>query len=370
MFFLLFIFISITLQAILFVCHFFVWKTLVKFLEIKNEKILRYLKIIFFFLSITFISTSFISSVSSNIFAIILYNFTFYWLSFFYFFIFASLICHLLLFFGKKFDYSLNKKIITIFFFSLAVVLAVYGIVNARDIKVTSINLKIENIPAEWKGKKAIFLSDIHLGQIRSTSFANQIVDKIQAEKPDIVFFGGDLYDGAKADLEKVSDPLKRLSPPLGSFYILGNHEEFDGDEKYVKAAEKVNLRVLNNEKVDISGVQIVGVDYRQTSERANFQKVLGDLKIDPAKPSILLKHSPYYVEEAEKAGVSLQLSGHTHDGQMVPMNFIAKWLFYGFEAGLKKMGKTLIYTSSGAGTWGPPVRFGTNPEIVLINFK
>ena len=129
-------------------------------------------------------------------------------------------------------------------------------------------------------------------------------------------------------------------------------------------------MQILDNQMIEVSGLQIIGVDYRDTSQLKSFNDVLTNLKIDPSRPVVLLKHSPYYVEEAEKYGIDFQLSGHTHQGQIYPIQYISRLIYYGYEFGLHKLGNLLIYTSGGAGTWGPPFRLGTKPEIVLITFN
>ncbi len=116
--------------------------------------------------------------------------------------------------------------------------------------------------------------------------------------------------------------------------------------------------------------VQIVGVDYKTTEKRSDFEKVLSSLPIDANLPSILLKHVPSNLDVAEKRGISLGLFGHTHRAQVFPFSIITHFVYKGFDYGLKKLGKMQVYTSSGVGTWGPPIRVGSNSEIVILNFS
>jgi predicted MPP superfamily phosphohydrolase len=115
--------------------------------------------------------------------------------------------------------------------------------------------------------------------------------------------------------------------------------------------------------------LQIIGVDYRDTREEESFESILKKIGIDRKKPSILLKHAPFHLQAARDHGIVLQLSGHTHHGQVFLFRFITSRVYQGYDYGLKRFGDLLVYTSSGAGTWGPPVRVDTKPEIVVITF-
>jgi len=125
----------------------------------------------------------------------------------------------------------------------------------------------------------------------------------------------------------------------------------------------------LDNEKVELDGLQIIGVDYRDSRNQEQFRTILQKMDIDRQKPSILLKHTPFDLEIARDQGITVQLSGHTHQGQVFLFRFITSWVYKGYDYGLKRLGDLLVYTSSGAGTWGPPMRLDTKPEIVVIRF-
>jgi len=346
------------IQSILFTAHWALYKTILRFFVIENPGIIHCLKILLGFLSITFVLASYLSFYYNNLPIRIFYNLAAGWLGFLYLFLIASAI--LWIFRGSS----------AIILFTFAVLIGVYGITYANNIQITRLNIRLNNLPDVWRGKTAVWVSDIHLGQIRGLAFSEQTTQKIQGLHPDIVFIGGDLFDGVAADYNKLVEPFLRFKAPWGTYFITGNHEEFDGKEKFITAAKSANMQVLDNQLVDIAGVQLAGVDYRDTSDLDNFKSILNKLKIDKGKPAILLKHSPYYVEESQKAGIDLQLSGHTHQGQIFPIQYISRQIFYGYEFGLHKLGSLLIYTSSGGGTWGPPFRLGTRPEIVQVTFS
>ena len=133
---------------------------------------------------------------------------------------------------------------------------------------------------------------------------------------------------------------------------------------------EAAGVRVLRNEKVEAAGLQIIGVPYRNASRKSHFASVLRSMGLDRERASILLTHAPDHPQVAEAAGISLQLSGHTHLGQFIPWSWMARRIYRQFVYGLSRIGKMQVFTSSGAGTWGPPLRLGSNPEIVVLEFE
>jgi len=136
------------------------------------------------------------------------------------------------------------------------------------------------------------------------------------------------------------------------------------------RAIAAAGVRVLTNEKVDVDGLQILGVPYRNATQKGHLASELQKLGLDRDRASILLVHAPDHPEVAEAAGVSLQLSGHTHLGQFIPWSWFARKMYRQFVYGLSRSGKMQVFTSSGAGTWGPPLRLGSNPEIVMLQFE
>jgi predicted MPP superfamily phosphohydrolase len=225
-------------------------------------------------------------------------------------------------------------------------------------------------LPEQWKGKTAVWVSDTHLGQVRGYGFAQHLAAKIENLHPDVVFVGGDLYDGLAVDLDRVIEPFSKISTPYGIYFITGNHEEFLDNTPYLQAVRRAGIKVLYNEKVELDGLQIIGVDYMDSRREEHFRTILQKMAIDPRKPSILLKHAPLHLQVAREHRISFQLSGHTHQGQVFLFRFITSMVYQGYDYGLKWFGDLLVYTSSGAGTWGPPMRLDTKPEIVVITFR
>ncbi|MGB8063409.1 MAG: metallophosphoesterase [Candidatus Sulfotelmatobacter sp.] len=252
--------------------------------------------------------------------------------------------------------------------FALAIAGGLYGVFNASWTRITRIRVQLENLPQTWRGRKAALLSDLHLGHVRNGNFLRRIIRKILREEPDAVFIAGDLYDGTAIDAARAAEPLKNLKAPHGVYFVAGNHEQFGDDSRYLNAVAAAGVRVLRNEKVELDGLQIVGVPYR--SANGSLASVLRGVRLDQERASILLIHAPDHPEVAEAAGFSLQLSGHTHLGQFIPWSWMVRRIYRQFVYGLSRIGKMQVFTSSGAGTWGPPLRLGSNPEIVMLEFE
>ena len=254
--------------------------------------------------------------------------------------------------------------------YGAAVVTGLCGIFNASWTRITRATVRLANLPAAWRGRRAALISDLHLGHVRNGSFLRRMVAKILKEAPDAVFIAGDLYDGTAIDARRAAEPLSKLVAPHGVYFVAGNHEQFGDDGKYLDAVAAAGVRVLSNEKVEAEGLQIIGVPYRHAVHDGHFASVLREIRLDRDRASILLTHAPDNPEIAEAAGVSLQLSGHTHLGQFIPWSWMARRIYRQFVYGLSRIGKMQVFTSSGAGTWGPPLRLGSNPEIVVLEFE
>lgn len=362
------IFISIV-QSILFLGHWFLYRTLVRFFGMSSPSRLLTLKVALGVLSVSLVLTSFLAFRYSSLVVRCLYTIAASWLGIFYLFILASILCWVIYGFPKLFHLPVNEKILIKILLGMALVASFYGFINAGVIRMTRISLQLPHCPSAWKGKTAVWVSDTHLGQVRKEGFARQIATRIKMLRPDIVFIGGDLYDGGMVDLDKMVEPFSQISVPYGIYFITGNHEEFYDNTLYLEAVRRAGIKVLYNEKMDLDGLQIVGVDYRDSTREEQFRTILQKMEIDPHQPSILLKHTPLHLKVAEEQGISLQLSGHTHQGQVFLFRFITSKVYRGYDYGLRWFGHLLVYTSSGAGTWGPPMRLDTKPEIVIIKF-
>jgi uncharacterized protein len=357
-------------QSILLLGHWFVYRTLVRFFGLSNPSVLWTMRIGMALLSISLVATSFLAFRYSNLLVRCLYMGAASWLGIFYFLVLAALLAWILYGLGKLFHFPLDRRILIEVLIGMAFVASLYGFINAGVIRITRISVQLPGLSNSWNGKTAVWVSDTHLGHVRNLGFAQKIAAMVQELHPDVIFIGGDLYDGSAVDVKKVIEPFSRLSAPYGTYFITGNHEEFYDNTHYLEAARGAGMRVLSNEKVDLGGLQIIGVDYRDKRREEPFKSILEKIGIDRQKPSILLKHAPFHLEAARDHGITLQLSGHTHHGQVFLFRFITSRVYQGYDYGLKRLGDLLVYTSSGAGTWGPPMRVDTKPEIVVITFK
>ncbi len=321
-------------------------------------------------LTISFVVTTLLGFHQTNALLRIVYRVSAIWLGVLSFIFFASVVCWFiyvpLMLFGLRAD----QQLIVLVVFGLAFLASVYGLVNAAWIRVTRITVNLPNLPEAWRGRSAALVTDLHLGNVRGRPFTRRVVARLQRLQPDAVFISGDMFDGTKADLDWLVAPWSKLSLPRGTYFVTGNHEEFTSRNKFVDAIGRTAIRVLNNEKVDVDGLQIVGVHDGEAGEPQTLRAVLQSIQLDDRRPSILLAHQPSNPAIAAEAGISLQLSGHTHGGQIWPWSWVAALVHGRFNCGLNRLGALQVFTSSGVGTWGMPMRVGTKSEIVLIRFE
>ena len=356
------------IQSILFLAHWFVYQTWTFFrVDLDPPSITQ---AVLALLSVSFVAASLLAFRYFNPFVRLFYKIAATWLGFFNFFFVAAGMSWFVYVGSRLLGVTLGRPIIANLLFGLAVIAGLYGLVNARRIWVKRITVKLPNMPSTWRGRTAALVSDIHLGHVNGAGFMRRIVSMLTRLQPDIVFITGDLYDGGKVDPDQVAAPLKKLSTKFGAYFVTGNHEEFSDSTKYLDAIKGSGIGVLENDKVTINGLQIVGVNDRDSANPGRLRSILECAELDRDQASILLSHSPRGLQIVEDAGISLQLFGHTHGGQLFPFTWFTKRIFGEFIYGLKRFGELMVYTSSGAGTWGPPMRVGTRPEIVLIRFE
>jgi predicted MPP superfamily phosphohydrolase len=246
---------------------------------------------------------------------------------------------------------------------------ALAALANAWRVRVVTLPLSLPNLPESWKGRKMAVVSDVHLGHVRGARFLKRLVRTIAREEPDLVVVPGDLYDGTSVDAESLARPWKDLAAPRGVYFVTGNHEEFHDASRFTETLDAAGVRTLNNEKVVIDGLQVVGIHDGDHRNPALLDALLKGMRLDRSAPSILLAHSPVNLRIAERAGVSLQISGHTHGGQFLPWTWVVDRVYGAFARGLHALGGLQVLTTVGAGTWGPPMRLGSRPEVVMVEF-
>ena len=359
-------FISV-IQSILFLAHFFLYKTWTFSAQAHGS---FGLKIALGVLSVSFIASSLLAFRYTNAAVRAVYKASAIWLGLLSFLFLSAVASWIIFAIMRLAGLGINFHSLSEVMFGIAVLVGVYGLLNASCTRITRATVRLANLPQTWRGRKAALISDVHLGHVRNGSFLRRMVSKILKEEPDAIFIAGDLYDGTAIDAHQAAEPLKKLAAPRGVYFVAGNHEQFGDDSKYLNAVAAAGIRVLSNEKVEVEGLQILGVPYRNAAHRSQFASTLHSLGLDRNRASILLTHAPDHPEIAEAAGVSLQLSGHTHLGQFIPWSWMARRVYRQFVYGLTRIGKMQVFTSSGAGTWGPPLRLGSNPEIVMLAFE
>ena len=355
-------------QSVLLLAHFLVFETLVYASGQRFNAAL--LGIMLAALSVSFLSASLLAFRYFNAFVRVFYKIAAVWLGIFNYLFMAACLWWLL--FGAFYLMGINvsRSGLAAALFGLAIATALYGFANAAAIRVKHIGVELPALPESWRGRTIALVSDLHLGHVRNSGFTRRIVRKIAREKPAIVLMAGDLFDGTAVNAEKAVAPLAELHSPFGSYFAEGNHEEFSSPAAFLAAISKTGVRVLDNEIVNVEGLQLIGVPYRHATHAGHLRSVLGKLTIDRARASILITHAPDHPEVAGEAGISLQVSGHTHRGQFFPYTWITARIYRQFVYGLTRVGGLQVYTSCGAGTWGPPLRVGSRPEIVVIHLK
>ena len=352
-------------QGILFATHYLIYETWT--FHVGEPP---WLKILFAALSVSFVAASLLAFWYTGAAVRAIYKVAAVWLGLLSFLFLAAVASWLVFGLAILAGISANFHRIVEALFGLGLAMGGYGVFNASYTRITRTTIRLANLPAAWRGRKAALISDLHLGHVRNGSFLRRIVADVLKEKPDAVFIAGDLYDGTAIDEKQAAEPLSELTAPHGVYFVAGNHEQFGDDSKYLHAVEAAGVRVLRNEKVDAAGLQIIGVPYLHAVQDRHFASVLEDIGVDRERASVLLVHAPDHPQVAEAAGVSLQLSGHTHVGQFIPWSWMARRIYRQFAYGLSRIGKMQVFTSSGAGTWGPPLRLGSNPEIVMLEFQ
>jgi uncharacterized protein len=321
-------------------------------------------------LSVSFVAASLLAHQYFNPFARVVYTFAAVWLGFVSFLSLAACACWIVYGASLWFGVRLERHAVALIFLFLGTLAGICAIVNASWTRVVHVSIKLPNLPNSWRGRTAAVVSDLHLGHVRNAGFLRRIVRKLSKLRPDVLFIPGDLFDGTPVNAGRLAKCWTEFSAPLGSYFIAGNHEQFTSPSKYLDAVRQSGIRVLENEKIVLDGLQIVGVHNRDSRNAEQFRAILQGADLNRDVASILLVHNPNRLPVAAEAGISLQISGHTHRGQFFPWTSVVSRIYGPFAYGLNRLGQLMVYTSCGAGTWGPPMRLGSNPEIALIQFE
>jgi hypothetical protein len=357
--------------ALLFGSHYFLYFSLTNFFSFfSNHKggLIASLA----FLATSFILTSLLAHAREDIFTRTGYFLSGFWLG-----LLTNLTIMLVLIWFLRWILPLSGLNFNIQFLAgtllmLAFLISIYGTWNAFELKLKNITVTIPNLPKNWQGKKIVQLSDVHLGIVYQKSFLERIVTLTNSVNPAMVIITGDLFDGTDdTNLDNLISPLNNFKSTQGTFFVNGNHETYLGTAKVASAIAKTQVKLLSDEVVDLSGLKLIGLNYPERDLKKDVVATLQ--KLAPQylnSPNILLYHSPTNITDFADAGINLQLSGHTHLGQIFPFNFITKLIYHGYDYGLHEIGNYTLYTTSGIGTWGPTMRTNSHSEIVVITLE
>ena len=284
------------------------------------------------------------------------------WMVFILYMVLILAICDIVRLFIPAFKFGFPLAL------GVTLVLVAYGYWNYRHPDV--VNIEVNTSKGLQQPIKVVAISDIHLGEGTGKSDLKRYVEIINAQNPDVIIIGGDLIDNSLHPLyrDRMDEELNQLRAPMGVYMALGNHDYFSGADESAEFIRKTQIRLLRDEVITLpNGVQLIGREDRSNRSRSTLAKLVA--QTDPSKPIIVIDHQPYDLQKASAQGVDLQFSGHTHHGQVWPLNYITDSMFEQ-SYGLRKWGKTTVYVSSGLSLWGPPFRIGTDSELVVFTIK
>jgi uncharacterized protein len=247
-----------------------------------------------------------------------------------------------------------------------------YGVRRAfAPPSIDEVPIRLPRLPRAFDGLRIVQVSDVHIGDVLGRPFLEDMVQRCNALKPDLVAVTGDLVDGTIEQLAPTISALQKLRSRWGTYFITGNHEFYSGDVVWCAELERMGLTVLRNRWVTLrdgaARLDLVGVDdygHRERPRGWNLEAAVAGR--DPETAAVLLAHQPQAVDEAMQKGIGLQLSGHTHGGQLFPITGLVTALWR-YSAGLYRVGEGHVYVHRGTGFWGPPMRIGSPPEIAAI---
>jgi predicted MPP superfamily phosphohydrolase len=339
----------------------------------------RFYIVIFWTVAASFIVGSFMERLATSAFSEWIYRIGSFWIAYMLYLGMAVVLIDIIRMLNYFFHFLPQFSEVMRFRLGLIVVstvsvIVIGGHINALWINVREIPLTIHKMVTGSPEVKILMASDIHLGALIGERREKKLLDIIREQKPDLVLLCGDLVDGEIAPVlrKNLGRHIQEIQTPLGVYAITGNHEYIGGISKTLPYLKSINIKVLIDSIVTLpNGIQLVGRNDHSASRGAMPPKPLAELVsgLDITKPIIVMNHQPFNLQEAADAMVDLHLSGHTHHGQLWPVNYITKAIFE-LSWGYLKKGETNFYVSSGYGSWGPSVRVGNRPEVVVFKLK
>lgn len=364
------IFTSLALGILLGI-HALLYVSLIRFFAISAPGAKALLAGTLIFLVVSFPFSTLFSHLRDNLFTRTFYFLSTFWLGLLVNLLMGACIVWLVILVAKHISFTPNIPILAGSVFLIALIYSSWGMWNALHPRIREISVTIQGLPAIWRGERIVQLSDVHLGHVFQHDFAREVVARVNELDPKVVLITGDLFDGMDGDLHTFVSALDALHPRDGTFFVTGNHETYLGVNTVFSLLEETKLTVLKDEVVDVDGVKIVGIDFPAQGAHKDIAKIMERLRPSyEGHPSIVLYHAPTNIDDFKRAGVDLQLSGHTHAGQLFPLRIFTWLIFHGYDYGLHTEGEYHIYTTNGVGSWGPTMRTGNTPEIVLITLQ
>lgn len=346
------------------------WYLIVNLLDINNHQARLVLGILVLMLAVSAFLSSIIVHKKDNLLVRMFYLISSSWLGILLNFGLTALALSVIFWSLKIIDVDLSSDLFKTLLIIGTLVFSIKSFFNAHQIVVKKYVVTIKNLPVAWQNKRIIHISDVHLGPVLRQNFFIRVISKIESLKPDAIFITGDLFDGSESDYSWVNNPLNNLRAPLGLYYSLGNHDFTLGADRVIDLLRGEDIVVLSNRMVVKEGLQIIGLDFNPSRNFDLNREILANSGYLAKTPSILLFHEPKDTVKSEGLGIDLQLSGHTHAGQMFPFNFLTRYFYHNHSHGLFRRSDYTLSVTAGVGTWGPPMRSGSRSEIVELTLQ
>ncbi len=364
-----FIFFAIS-ALVLLLGHLLAWLAVVKFFALTalNAKVMAAVAVAVLFFSI--ILAFYLIHKWDNLFTRWYYILAGVWMGALVNFGLMLLAALIIKFLGPQLGFVVTTSFLRAFLIFGTLVLTTFGLFNAFTPRVKEYEVRIKDLPPAWEGKKVVHISDVHLGPVYRERFFSRVIDRINRLEPEAVFITGDLFDGMEADFSWLNHPFAKLKTKKGVFYSFGNHDLYLGFDRVHELLKDGQVTILDDKLEIVDGLQIIGVNYSFNQDFNLYEAIFQQVGYSEKKPSLLLYHEPKNTQFAVKAGIDLQLSGHTHRGQLFPFNFLARMAYKGYGYGLFQINGFSLVVNSGLGTWGPPLRTINRSEIVQITLR
>ena len=381
--------------------HYFIHYSVVRAFIIEQGAVRKALFSVLLFFSLSFPASVLLVRIWRNFLSECFFILSMVWMGLFLNLLLAATAGWLLVGAARLAGRELDPKWVAIVAGSLAVLFTAHGAWRARRPQVHRIDVAIEGLPEGWRDRTIVHLSDLHLGHIHGRWFIERVAREVNALAPEMVLITGDLFDGLGGDYPSFVDAVDTIEAVRGVFFVFGNHEVYS---QTAPVLDRLKLRVLHDEVVEVDGLQIVGVGYPGLSSEEELARLRKE--ISGEKPSILLFHTPtdvmrrgedmaarhsvgrrrsrtqaarqfatYWAPDTSctlnrELGIDLQLSGHAHAGQVFPFGLLTRLIYKGRDRGLHRDGSYHLYVSDGTGTFGPPMRTAGRSEIVAITLR